>query len=298
MSYIPTSLPPANLFASPHNYNVTMGSGLSTGRIGGKINPVFEDGSKYTPEQKKRIISISIIACTAIAAAALLIAGCITGLMPLIFVAIPLFAISLGVLIWFLVTKKPDLDSPQTRREIQDELASSSFDQIVKRHNVHDIVGYGLLDGVPMSVQNRPQFYGSVIQLKEGDDRVAAEHAHDQNLIENAFSHGTAPLTYWRNNQALQLQHRNALYDMAVSPLYYGRPRHRAHGIATVAAIGSAAMHLDAHMTMSDVNHAYAARMSPWYEWRSSELAKINHSFLTAKNEIQERYNMIKAAAI
>lgn len=285
--------PPNTLFPNP-NYDVQLGSGQSAGRMGEKINPLYENGSKYTPEQKRTIIAISVIASAALVALGLLIAGCVTGLMPLIFVAIPLFLVSLGFGIWYLVTKKPDLDSPSSRSQIQNELASSSFDQISRRFDIRDIVGYQLLDGINVSDNQRFDFYENVAKLRDGYDRVVTAHNQDKNRITNEYLRGTALIRGWRNDQELILAQRNALYDSAVSPLYYNR---RTRGLGTVAAIGSMALHVDAYQTMTDVNIAYGRLIAPWQDWQASENGKINRAFSVAMSEIQTRYDSIIASA-
>lgn len=288
------SMVPAPLFNAP-KYEVELGSGQSAGRVGEKINPIYENGQKYTPEQKKTIIAITIVATAAIAATALLIAGCVTGILPLIFVAIPLFLVSLGVGIWYLATKKPDLDSPSTRNQIQNELATQSFNEISQRFDIRDIVGYRLLDGINISDRKRPQFYENIAQLREGHDRVVSEYNRDRNIINYEYYRGTALITNWRNDQELILAQRNALYDASVSPLYYGR--HRSRALGTVAAVGSMALHMDAQNRMTDVNITYGMHVRPWEDWRNAENSKINKAYSEAMAEIQMRYDSIKAAA-
>jgi len=282
-------------FPANYSYPVTLSRGHSGGRPGSRIIEAYTTGQRWTPEQKKRCIEITIFAVATIAAVALTIVASTLTMMSLLYVAIPLFAIGVGAGIWYLATKKYDLDSPHERAEARRELPPLPFDAIMHKHAIDRIVGYDLLEDISIGPDAKTQFYNAIACLAKAHHEVETIYYRDVATIDSIHSDGTAPIKRQRNEGESNIHYRNITCNMIASELCSPRNTRSTGGaiLSGLAAGGSLLLAVDGHNRIGEINQNYGRAMAPWDLWRNRERNKIDPLFRAAITEIERQYRGI-----
>lgn len=161
------------------------------GRVGINIDPQYI--KKLTPEQKKKIIAVTVLSLAIIGAVICLAIGLTKNIKPLSYVSIPLGIIAVGTAI-YLATRKPDMKSPKVREKQAEKAAQMSWKQLTQTYQLSDVTGYDLLSKArPIAdAKEKATFYAKIEKLWGYKKSYEGSRNADLGKVSLAFNTDTA----------------------------------------------------------------------------------------------------------
>ena len=249
--------------------------------INGKINPEIENGKKWSPARKKRVIAITCIAVAVILAVGAVLASCLVGA-PL-FSLLGLIPLAAGGIAAGCLWPKHDYDSQKYRQKVMKKIENYSFKEIIEHHNTDDVIGYGLLDKiVPKNITNekvRAAFYQKYKQLVDEYNSIDRQYNNDKNKIQNIWEGETQPLRSWKNDKETIIRQNQVIRHQA-NHIVSENIRRRGHetGARVVRAVGNVGNTVGDILDqdkLARINQIYGEKIAPWNRWKGKELANI-----------------------
>ena len=156
-----------------------------------------------TPAQIKRIIAISATALCAILAVGAIIAAC-TVAWPIGLAAVVLVGIGIGTAIY--AATREDLDSPERREKVMQEIARKSLEQVARDYSPEQIVEYALLDRTIVqggdTTQTRAVAYARFQRLAQELNRASGwTQENKENAREGIYRAATQTFKHWYHDQ-------------------------------------------------------------------------------------------------
>lgn len=288
--------------------------------------------SEAMPEARKnKIIAISALAVTIVAAVGLLCAAAATGMLPLAFAAIPLLGL-IGVESYFVHNArtnvsglnaqieapgrlpKPqlrlpvydpgkDLDLRETRMDAQNALSRMTLTQIAASgYSTTKIAKYALLDrAAHVSPQGREVFYAHFNQLIDVLGEVKRKHDSYVRQIANENSKLKSEFTAWAQMQRNSLASQKQLIVDRRREL--GRQDEaRAHGVP-VRGNFFEKVHLeqavaDRRRQKDLFNHTYHAKDAEIQKWHGDIVSLEKSKFQETIAMIEGQFNAAKVGAL
>ena len=186
--------------------------------VGSKINPIYANGQKWTPAQKKRVIAITCLAIAALITLAAAIVTAATG-SPLALICLVIGTVGCVFSATSLMNIKPALDDPRRLHAAREEIARLPVDAIItgtaNKYMLEDISGYALLDRITgpknprlnnLTPDARDIFYDCFTQLAVSFENVQNQHHNHTTRIDQAYNDAVAPLNTWRNERNAEIE--------------------------------------------------------------------------------------------
>lgn len=277
-------------------------------KLGSCINSDYEKGSKMTPAQKKRWVAISVAAASILFGVGAIVAACATAILPIMFVAIPLFGAAVGTGIYACVIK--DFDSPQYRAKLAKENLGLSLKSLDSKHPFDRVLGYDLLNEIvppyAATAEQRIEFYAKYKGLVHELHTLDAWHDQEISRVSGIYNRAVAPLNSWRDHhERIEQQGRIIRHQghMMLDQARYhdrertGRRKPVLDALSFGSAVGNVVADIGSEMTMARVNQMYGETVAPWNQWQSKEIRSINLVYQNALSKLEDQFDLIKQIA-
>lgn len=276
------------------------------GQIGRNITLEYENGSKRTPFQNNRIIAITVLAISIIAAVGFVVGAVFIA--PLVIPAVFFACLAIGTTV-YLCTQGRDLDSPIERQQVRNEIAQSTFQTINRTYNIEKMIGYGLLDQAAIGLADetkRARFYARFKNLQAVNSQLENWRTTQISAVESNWGNETLPIRDWhaREQQLIDQQLRLMDYQEAAMRNKTRRIEHHTHKPAVGMRVATATVL--AINTMTEIQLRQHARdnygilqskIYPWNMWREQSLASIESVYRNAQAAIEAQYTQMKSNA-
>lgn len=274
--------------------------------LGNRINANYEAGLERTPKQKEKLKLLIASALTVLVGLGLVIAGAVTTLTPLAFIAIPFGLVGVCLLAHGLSLGK-DLDMSKDRSKIQQEIALRSFNEIAQQYNDQEIIGYKLLDGIAPEMvadpEKRAKLYLRFAKLRVYKAQVRKWKANEEHSVSAQWDRETVALRVWYNNEKAIINQQLMLirqqeHMMHANTHYVESHRRRpATGLRMMNAVVSVSNTMTEWQLRdrkAQVRASYRLQMAPWDDWQSRSNLNIHTEYCRQEELIRQDYNAAK----
>lgn len=291
---------------NPNESDIARKQGLDAeepGKVGGRVNALYDDSTTITDEQKRKRKLITVIALAAIAAVACVIVGVQCAVLaPLLFIAVPLIVVIIAG-VRNLSMLKPDFDSPAIREKHRAKIARMPFEKIVSQYEIGDIIDYALLDKIKplgrlgdVSLECATFYtrfhllanaYRKTRELYNGHRRSIHTQYHNATAVERARREGVErSARHWAvgGHGIAEVAH---LRDDLVGLSRSGNILDAGAGINNLIQTGRM---LKAHY---DYHHATAPERTD----RNMRLSLVERAYKAAEHQLERFYSNIKDSA-
>lgn len=245
----------------------------------------YRTGTKWTPRESLNAKVDFCLFIASIAEGVAIYKAVMTALTPITFVAVVLGVGMLCVFVW-RVTQGPDLNKPQVRDRIVNELAHASIQQIFARFDTMTLVRYNLLRNVVplLAKPHQINLYIRVLRLEYAYAATRTHFADKSSTINNQFDSVQAELMQARrtaravtrlaNNHARRTFNNKESSDTS-----------QALAVGAVIAAGAVA---------AAITRDHERDFVAWQSWYGKERLAITNAKAEAMKELENLWTKAK----